>query len=293
MPAAAFSASGAHLGELEPQQVGLRERGRGIGARRLGDGAELADRGVDRLEPLAARAHLGAQRRRALVQLGDEPGELLAGAPRRGRLGLGGLGGLGGVGERLAELLDGRAEHGRALAAALDLAAHRRGLLADAAGVLAGGRGGLLGGGGLLAGAERLLAGALELAAGDLELTAQPGDGGTKLVDAGGAGVLRGTGERGDLLDALAHGADVGEHAAGAAIDLVDARGDLARGLVGALGLLAQRRELLAGAGDLVDPRRDGLAGGGGLAGRQRGGLGGGKRLGGLGARSARDLVEP
>ena len=147
------------------------------------------DGGVDRLQAVAARAHLAAQRGGLVVEVGDELGELLAGAPRGGRLGLGRLGGVGGGGERLAEPLDAGAERGRGAPAGLDLAADRGGLLARAAGVLAGGGGGLVGGGGLLAGAQRLLAGALELGAGDLQLAGEAGQRGAQLVGLGAARV--------------------------------------------------------------------------------------------------------
>ena len=176
---------------------------------------------------------LVAQRVGARVDLADELGQLLAGAAGGGGLGLRRLGGLGDAGDRLAEPLDARAHGPRRSLLGLQLAAHGGGLLARLAGVLAGGRGGLVRRSRRTGGRRAPLAGALELAAGDLQLAAEAGDGGAQLVGvgaAGGGGLLGGAGEGGDLVDAVARGAHVGEHAAGAAVDLVDALGQVGRG---------------------------------------------------------------
>ena len=122
-------------------------------------------------------------------------------------------------------------------------------------GILAGGARGLVRGRGTLARDERLFGGLLELLAGDQQLAAQPGHAGAQLVllgAAGAGGLVRGARQARDLLDAIAVRLDLGEHGAGAAVDL---REPLARRLRGAprgVGLGRARRGLLAGGGGLI-----------------------------------------
>ena len=165
----------------------------------------------------------------------------------------------------------------------------------------------------------------LGLRAGRLDLAAETRDGGAQLlgVAAGaGGGLLRGGGDRGQLLEPLAQRADVRQHGAGTAVDLVEpllqlldgaggaARGggllgDLADAPIGVRGKLVDATRALGGErlgagggrsgvvrahGDLVDAR-SGLGGAVGDRARLAGGGDGALRGVGSGAHVGAGLV--
>ena len=293
----------AHLGELGAQLGALGLDGR-LGGLRVAAGehrglAELLDGGVERLQAIAPGAHLAAQGGGLVVELGDELRELLAGAPRGGRLGLRGL---RRPGRRCAadsvEPLDARAERAHALAAGLDLAADGGALLAGAAGVLAGGGGGLAGRSRRPARAPSASSPARSSSPrATCELAADARDGAAQLVGLGAAGAARPPGRCGRAWRPRRRGRARARTSAStlaaAAVDLGDALGGVAGGGERLPGLLAgssrrsaraaaasagdglhARGQLVLGLGGLVEPGGDLLAGrdhlGGGAARRPR-----------------------
>ena len=188
--------------------------------------ASRSTRALDGLEALALGAEVGAHER----ERGVDAGQALVGVAA------GGLGGRDGLLLDRAELApepgDVAGDGLQALAARVELAAQDLGVLADLAGLLARGarrpRWRWRPAGGRRAPPRR----SARAARGRPAARRPAGRRGAQLVLLGAAaagGLVGGAGDPRDLLEPVAGGLDLGEHGAGAAIDLGDALGRLER----------------------------------------------------------------